>query len=81
LLPDPLVEAARSIGSPRLTVADLSDWLCTPSRCPAVIGGVLVYLDASHLTATYARTLAPMLKPSVTRALQAHRFRHLPVHR
>lgn len=29
--------------------------------CPAVIGGVVVYLDDNHLTWSYARTLAPAL--------------------
>jgi peptidoglycan/LPS O-acetylase OafA/YrhL len=35
--------------------------LCTDELCPAVIGNVLVYRDSSHMTATYAETLAPWL--------------------
>ncbi|HVY30429.1 MAG TPA: acyltransferase family protein [Polyangiaceae bacterium] len=41
--------------------ADLSDFMCMREVCPAVVGGVLVYRDTHHLTATYAKTLAPLL--------------------
>lgn len=40
---------------------DLTELFCPDGFCPAVIGNVLVYHDNSHLTATYARTLAPFL--------------------
>lgn len=42
---------------------DLTQWFCRESdgRCPAVIGNVLVYRDASHLTNTYLLSLRPML--------------------
>ena len=39
---------------------DLNDYFCD-DVCYAVIGNVVVYYDAHHMTATYARTLAPML--------------------
>jgi peptidoglycan/LPS O-acetylase OafA/YrhL len=35
--------------------------LCRPRRCPVVIGDALVYRNRYHLTATFARTLAPWL--------------------
>lgn len=35
--------------------------LCRRKLCPAVIDDMLVYRDANHLTATYARALAPWL--------------------
>ena len=41
--------------------ADLTDYLCTDDTCPVVIGNIVVYRDRSHFTATFARTLAPML--------------------
>lgn len=47
---------------------DLTDYLCEPDFCPAVIGNVLVYHDAHHLSATYARTLAPFLAASIVEA-------------
>mgnify|MGYP003583685340 CR=1 FL=1 len=50
--------AARKAG---VTQIDLSPYFCISGKCPAVIGGVFVYRDNAHITATYARTLAPML--------------------
>ncbi len=44
-----------------VTVADLTDALCDATTCPATIDGTAVYWDVSHLTATYARSLAPRL--------------------
>ncbi|QKE83635.1 acyltransferase family protein [Arthrobacter sp. NEB 688] len=42
-------------------VVDPVPWFCTPTRCAVVVGDTLVYRDNSHLTATYARALAPQL--------------------
>jgi hypothetical protein len=42
-------------------VIDPLPWFCTERRCPAIVGNTLVYRDDSHITATYARLLAPML--------------------
>ena len=44
-----------------VSLVDPTPILCGEEACPAVIGDVLVYRDDSHLTATYARTLAPWL--------------------
>ncbi|CCH18873.1 acyltransferase family protein [Micromonospora lupini] len=60
-------EAADGLAGVRLV--DLNDWICPADRCAPVIGGVLVWRDAHHLTATYSATLAgPLgtaLKPVV----------------
>lgn len=41
---------------------DLNEWICPPGRsCPAVIDDTLVYRQGSHVTATYIRSLTPML--------------------
>ncbi|WP_433316995.1 SGNH hydrolase domain-containing protein [Micromonospora chersina] len=53
------VDAAQGLSGVRLV--DLNDVICPADRCAAVIGGVLVYRDTNHLTATYARTLAGRL--------------------
>lgn len=58
---DPQVEAARRINSPWVAVADPVNQLCESEICPAVIGNVVVYVDESHLTPTYSRTLSPWL--------------------
>ncbi|WP_110241066.1 acyltransferase family protein [Nocardioides gilvus] len=59
--PDPAATAATRIADKGVGVVDLNDRICRAQNCDAVVGGVIVYFDASHLTATYARTLAPAL--------------------
>jgi peptidoglycan/LPS O-acetylase OafA/YrhL len=44
---------------------DPTPWFCTATVCPVIVGDVLVYRDASHVTATYDRLLAPMLSRSL----------------
>jgi hypothetical protein len=70
--PDPLVDAARDTRSPKVSVADLTDFFCD-DRCYSVIGRAMVYFDPTHITATYARTLAPYLEPHVVKALERAR--------
>ncbi|MEU4714738.1 acyltransferase family protein [Micromonospora purpureochromogenes] len=55
-------------GQPGVHLVDLNDAICPTDRCAAVIGGVLVYRDTNHLTATYARTLAPRLDSALAAA-------------
>ncbi len=62
------VAAAASLRN--VTLVDLNDAICPTDRCAAVIGGVLVYRDTNHLTATYAATLAPRLNAALERALR-----------
>ncbi len=67
---DPLIAAADLV--PGATLIDLTPYFCTADRCPSVIGNVIVYRDlASHLTTTYAKTLAPAIEDGVRRALGA----------
>lgn len=47
---------------------DFTPWLCPEARCEGAIGNVAVYMDDNHLTATYGRTLAPMLEQIMQRA-------------
>ncbi len=42
--------------------ADLSDYFCDDERCYSVIGNIIVYRDNNHITTTFMKTLAPMLK-------------------
>jgi hypothetical protein len=64
---DPVTAAGRGLANVRSV--DLNDHICGPRRCEAVVGGVLAYFDGSHLTATFARTLAPYLAPPLLSAL------------
>ncbi len=63
-------QAVRELGD-RARFVDLTDWYCTATSCPAVVGGVLVHRDPTHLTATFATTLAPYLGADLARALDS----------
>jgi hypothetical protein len=49
------------------TVIDPTDWFCTATSCPAVIANQIVYADNSHITATYANWLSPLLSASLAK--------------
>jgi len=66
---DPFVIAAHQIGAKSIHVVDLTVLLCPRGRCPFAIGGVIVYFDQTHLTATYSRTLAPDLEGPLVKDL------------
>ncbi|MCR2814062.1 MULTISPECIES: acyltransferase family protein [Microbacterium] len=54
---------------PNAELVDLTEFYCDENVCPPVIGNVLVYRDAHHVTATWARTLVPYLEQGILRAL------------
>jgi peptidoglycan/LPS O-acetylase OafA/YrhL len=58
--------SAASAHLPGSFAINLNDYFCSRTSCPAVIGGVFVYRDDSHMTATFARTLAPVLLEALT---------------
>ena len=68
---DPLTEAAEALDSDLVTTVDLADHVCRGDVCPAVVGGVIVYADYNHLSATYSATLAPYLEPAVLEAMRS----------
>ena len=69
LPPDPLIQAVAAVGDPRITLTDMTKYICRGDTCQAVVGGVPVYFDGSHMTATYARTLAQFLRPALEAAV------------
>ena len=54
-----MLSAAETAG---IDTVDMSDALCSPDACAPVVGGVIVWRDSHHITATYAETLAPSLE-------------------
>ena len=66
---DPLADAARSAAGGTAEVVDMSGFFCRDGVCPAVIGSVIAYIDGSHLTATYVRSMAPYLAGKLDAAL------------
>lgn len=67
LLPDPLVDAGRSLRSSKVTLIDLTRQFCDSRRCFTVIGGALVRHDESHLTQAFAVTLGPFILRALER--------------
>jgi hypothetical protein len=68
LPPDPAAVAARSWRGGRVRVVDLTRQMCTARLCPAVIGGVLVRKDGTHLTRLFSTTLGPFVLRALRRA-------------
>jgi hypothetical protein len=48
---------------------DFTDYLCEDTTCPPVIGNIWVYRDFNHPTATYMRSLSPIVEEKVVAAL------------
>lgn len=72
----PRAEALREDGleqavaqDPYAHLIDLTDLMCGPDTCAMAVGGVIVTRDGNHLTATFARTLAPYLDREIARIL------------
>ena len=66
----PNLVTALAESHPRLvTYLRLTPYLCDPSLCHALIGGVVVYSDSHHLTTTFSLSLSPYLGPQVAAAL------------
>lgn len=55
-------QAAQQAGA---TLVDPTNWFCTATSCPPVIDNMIVYADNSHITATYARWLAPLMSTAL----------------
>ena len=53
--------AAAVAEDPNAHLIDLTEYMCEESTCSMVVGGVIVTRDGFHLSATYARSLAPYL--------------------
>ncbi len=62
LTPDPQRRAAGG----RVRILDFTSYLCDASKCPSVIGGVLVRKDGSHLTRAFSATLGPFVLRSIS---------------
>ncbi|MFZ4718050.1 MAG: acyltransferase family protein [Ilumatobacteraceae bacterium] len=52
---------------PAASLVNINTWVCPTQLdlCPSAIGGRLVFRQGSHLTASYARSLAPILERSL----------------
>ena len=57
--PDIMLMAAEKLNLPAI---DLVEYFCDANRCPTVAGGVFIYRDSHHITATFARTLSSVME-------------------
>ena len=48
---------------------DTTDWLCAQTRCPVIIGDILLYRDATHLTTVATSWLRPLLAAAIAPSL------------
>lgn len=60
---------AEALVGPRLSLLDLTPWICPDDLCVGVIGNVAMYRDDNHLTRLYARTLGPSLAEKLPKRL------------
>lgn len=58
---DLAVEAVQRLGSPKVTLIDLTPQFCDLRLCYAQVGDVIVYRDTSHLSIEYSELLAPFV--------------------
>lgn len=63
--------AAARITDPNFSFASFRDVFCDPSVCHAVIGGIPAYMDSNHISAPFARSMAPRLAPYLEAAAGA----------
>ena len=48
---------------------DTSEWLCTDTACPMMIGNILLYRDATHITTVASEWFRPLLEASLAPVL------------
>lgn len=53
-----------------VTTMDVNDYFCDEEYCHYVIGNVITHFDNNHITATFARTLAPVMEDKILSALE-----------
>ena len=58
-----LADTARQHGA---AYVDPSNWLCTDTFCPAVIGNAVVYRDKLHLTDRFSRSRGPQVAQAIS---------------
>lgn len=69
-VPDPLADEALARPHDLVEVVDLTGLICRDDVCYSTVGGVIVYFDAGHLSATFAESLAPVLRTPLMERLE-----------
>jgi hypothetical protein len=50
-------------------IIDMNDQLCSTPRCAVVRNGVVVFTDDNHLTASFSRSVAPVLGERIAKVM------------
>ena len=66
---DPQPQAVSQMSNPLVSLVQFDDVFCEAQTCSPIIGHVVVYRDANHITNTFVRTLAPYLEKHILTAL------------
>lgn len=53
-----------------VATVDMTSYFCSDSKCSTVVGGVIVYSDFHHVTATFSKSLSVPLAMALENALQ-----------
>jgi peptidoglycan/LPS O-acetylase OafA/YrhL len=59
-------EAARGLG---VSFVDMNDQICNSARCPVTRGKTIIFTDDNHLTASFSKSMAPVLGTRLEAAL------------
>lgn len=65
------VQRDAALKAPGVHLIDPTDLICPRERCAPVIGNVLIYRQGSHITNSYARTLAPFFESELKKIIGA----------
>jgi peptidoglycan/LPS O-acetylase OafA/YrhL len=68
---DRIAGESAAAGNHGATFIDTTDWFCTPTTCPVVVGDLLVLRDQTHLTPPMAEFLTPVLDAALAPVLAA----------
>ena len=64
------LDAERAVASQvGVSFVDTTDWLCTDTACPVIIGDILVYRDVTHITTAAAEWFRPLVEASLAPVL------------
>ena len=61
--------AARRLPGLPIAFVDMNDLICETRWCPVIRNGVVVFTDDNHLTASFSRSVAPMLGDRIETAV------------
>jgi peptidoglycan/LPS O-acetylase OafA/YrhL len=53
-----------------VVAVDPDSWFCTPTRCPVIVGNILLYRDNAHMTPAWSRFIAPVFGAAIVAAVR-----------